>query len=468
MTLRTLVEGFPHDWQIEIVKRTNLTPVYWVSNDLNNRHLLPPDVIYHRGEDAMLGVPPPEMRISAPDSMPNEYFEEHVRLVDTVLRMLAIREDQFGEAFPSYSQRRRHVYDLVAYWSHVLDQFSIEAVLIEAIPHLPHHYVIYHLAKERGLLTMFFNRVGEPSRFFICDDLANAAPVVAGAGASGKAEELVPSRTPPKYAVYRTPGKGGINKLKGRFSFSASFVQEMFNYARARFRVETDRRWQQRSKRRFRRDYDRLAITSVPSTPFVYYALSEQPEDTSFPLGGNFEDQIYGARYLASMLPDGMKLIIKEHPNQRPWRGRHSGYYTELAAIPGVELIAMNISTFDLIEKCDAVATISGQAGWEGLTHNKPAITFGTAWYSSSPYVYSIESLKRDPHTIWAARPLDPAKISDWFVDFLASTHEGYMNTISAPSSPLSIEENIQAVSSAINDHIQRINSRVISTSPTL
>ena len=440
MTLRTLVEGFPYDWQIEIVRRSGLLPVYWVANDLGNESLLPDGVIYHRSEDAVRGIPAPEFRESAPVPMPDEYFQANVPLLDTVLRMLSIREDQFGEAFPTYAHRRRHVYDLVAYWSFVLNHLSIEAVLIEAIPHLPHHYVIYHLAKEKGLVTLFFNGVGEPSRFFICESLDDVAHVRSGAGPVGETEELVPSRTPPKYAEHRPERRVTLNRLRARSRLSLAFVGEVLGYTRARFRLGVERWWQRRARGRFMREYARYARADVPDSAFVYYPLSEQPEDTSFPLGGNFEDQVYAARYLAGLLPDGVKLIIKEHPNQRPWRGRYDGYYRELASIPGVELIAMGVSTFDLIEKCDAVATISGQAGWEGLTNRKPVIAFGAPWYATCPYVYPIESLREEPGRIWRDRPLDAERIKDWYGDFLASTYAGYPNAIAKPSGTTSVE----------------------------
>ena len=123
LTMRTLVEGFPHDWQIDIVQRSRLAPVYWVANDIGNRRLLPEGVIFHRSEDAMRGIPPVELQDVEVELISDEYFYRNCGLVDTIVRMPYIRQDQFGKFLPTYSHRRRYLYQLVSYqWRYSNDR----------------------------------------------------------------------------------------------------------------------------------------------------------------------------------------------------------------------------------------------------------------------------------------------------------------------------------------------------------
>ncbi len=76
-------------------------------------------------------------------------------------------------------------------------------------------------------------------------------------------------------------------------------------------------------------------------------------------------------------------------------------------------------STYDLIEKAELVATVTGTAGWEALCMGKPVLAMGTAWYRELPgafhfssdldyeqvirHLFSRERLKRASARCWRA-----------------------------------------------------------------
>jgi hypothetical protein len=52
----------------------------------------------------------------------------------------------------------------------------------------------------------------------------------------------------------------------------------------------------------------------------------------------------------------------------------------------------MDIDTFELIDRCQAVATLTGSVGFQSLLRSKPVLAFGVASYKDHPACYSIES----------------------------------------------------------------------------
>jgi len=59
-----------------------------------------------------------------------------------------------------------------------------------------------------------------------------------------------------------------------------------------------------------------------------------------------------------------------------------------------VSLIPVSTSTFDLIYKAQAVATVTGTAGWEALLNSKPPLIFGLPWYRDCPGVFRVNNVE--------------------------------------------------------------------------
>jgi capsule polysaccharide export protein KpsC/LpsZ len=52
----------------------------------------------------------------------------------------------------------------------------------------------------------------------------------------------------------------------------------------------------------------------------------------------------------------------------------------------------MSVSSFDLIDHAQAVATVTGSVGWEALNRNKPVLLFGHPWYRGCDGTFQIDS----------------------------------------------------------------------------
>jgi hypothetical protein len=56
-------------------------------------------------------------------------------------------------------------------------------------------------------------------------------------------------------------------------------------------------------------------------------------------------------------------------------------------------MIPITTDTYTLINRSQAVATITGTAGWEALLRGKPTLVFGYSWYRYAPGAYRVDSV---------------------------------------------------------------------------
>jgi hypothetical protein len=111
------------------------------------------------------------------------------------------------------------------------------------------------------------------------------------------------------------------------------------------------------------------------SQNYGFFALHSEPEIALQLNGKIFTNQIDLVKNIALALPLNFKLLIKEHPRSYGLRGKN--FYSDLIAIPNVELVDFNFSVSELIECSKIVFTISGNTGFEALIRKKPVIVFG-------------------------------------------------------------------------------------------
>jgi len=127
--------------------------------------------------------------------------------------------------------------------------------------------------------------------------------------------------------------------------------------------------------------------------PFIFVPLHYQPEVSTCPLGGYFADQIAMVELLSKCLPGGWRLYVKEHksifdPSLRGSFCRDADYYRRLVKIRNVTLVPMSFTSFDLIDRSKAVASVTGTGCWEAVLRGRPSIIFGNAWYRGCEGVF--------------------------------------------------------------------------------
>lgn len=154
---------------------------------------------------------------------------------------------------------------------------------------------------------------------------------------------------------------------------------------------------------------------------YVYYPLHYEPERTTNPDGGIYQDQLINIILLRKYLPSSVKIVVKEHPAQfmsarTGYRGRSPLFYRQLKNISGLILLSSETRSDNLIESSMAVATISGTVGFEASCVQKKCILFGETWFKGMPNCYDFENLpsfkKFDEYKI-----LDRKQIEKYFIN---------------------------------------------------
>lgn len=108
------------------------------------------------------------------------------------------------------------------------------------------------------------------------------------------------------------------------------------------------------------------------------------------PWVGVFGEQYTSVQLLARAAEKyGIYIYVKEHFVQAY---RERAVYELLREIPNVRLIKSTVSSFDLMDKCFAVATQTGTVIIESALRGKPALVLSEGWnWKGLPNVFEIK-----------------------------------------------------------------------------
>lgn len=150
--------------------------------------------------------------------------------------------------------------------------------------------------------------------------------------------------------------------------------------------------------------YNKIASKNLDlNENYVFVGLHMQPEKTSQPMGGEYDNQLMMIKIIADSIPNGWKVYVKEHPNQfnvRKVPNRHYRdklFYDILEKMENVELVPLQIDSNELIKNSKMVATLTGTLGWEALTSHIPVLVFGKSYYrcKAARPINSVKSCKK-------------------------------------------------------------------------
>ncbi|MDC0563901.1 hypothetical protein OAP51_03785 [Alphaproteobacteria bacterium] len=133
---------------------------------------------------------------------------------------------------------------------------------------------------------------------------------------------------------------------------------------------------------------------------YVFFAMQVQPERSSYPLAGVFDDQITSIKMLSDSIPNNWKVFVKEHPkllrnpNLTSKNYRSHEYYSFINSLPNVELVSIDVESKELIDNAQAVFTATGSVGWEALLQSKKVGVFGFPWYLGCSTIFEIRTKK--------------------------------------------------------------------------
>ena len=205
--------------------------------------------------------------------------------------------------------------------------------------------------------------------------------------------------------------------------------------------------------------YSLISKNKIKSEKYVFFALASQPEKSTCPMGGVFDDQVYLCDLILECLPKDWNLVIKDHKVQYytsfiRWGFRRRSYkqFKQWFNHPRVELASLDYDTFKLIDNSMAVATISGSVGLESIARNKVVLAFGSPIYRNHKSLIKIKSKNQLKQTLENIDQLSKKiylnrdKNDDLFFEMLANnTTKAYAGGVARHENlKISEEENIK------------------------
>lgn len=163
-----------------------------------------------------------------------------------------------------------------------------------------------------------------------------------------------------------------------------------------------------------RRFHTMLDENTLAGMKYVYFPLHKEAELAQTFQATLWHDQRNTVRVLASLLPSGYRLVVREH--RLNYGLRPTRVYRQLASIPNVTIIDPFDSQFKYLRHADLIITENGSSGWEGLVLNRPVITLSRTFYDGAALGSKVE----DPQKLNAAilEALEKPAVAD------AQTHD--------------------------------------------
>ena len=136
--------------------------------------------------------------------------------------------------------------------------------------------------------------------------------------------------------------------------------------------------------------WSRIFEQPAPGEKFVLFTLHKQPEFSIDVLGARHSNQHQTIHNIARALPADTVLYVKEHRNCLG--DRSPKQLKKIKAIPGVRLIDPFVDAHELIEKCEAVVTVSGTIALESALHGKRTLLLSNHYLAGFSTSKSIDA----------------------------------------------------------------------------
>lgn len=418
--------------------------VYWVGTE-KNPDIRIPGMVVQTYESARLCEPAPGILPSDFPPVGEDIIGKLHKEESLILGMMNKQLD-----WMCIDERKHLYYNMLSYWHGVIAKYKPDLVLLTSLPHTAFTHVIYALAKLFGIKVIMFDGVviGEPisdRMLMYVDSWEKSAPLERAweknKGKNFSLEDLSQDlqdyyRLHTKESLDPTPVYIKDDKKLYSFSNVALLkIKIIFGSIKDGTLFEKILLYVAKiSKENIRQEYQNVQKEADMKQKFVYLPLHYQPECTTNPLGDMFADQILMIEILSASLPPGWLLYVKEHPTQWFSRGlnffssRYRGYYKRIARLPNVRLIPIKTDNYALIRHAQAVATVTGTAGFEALIRGKPAIVFGYPWYMDCPGVFKVNgvsSCKKALKEIMGGFKINQQKIINFLKSFDEAAFHG-------------------------------------------
>ena len=107
----------------------------------------------------------------------------------------------------------------------------------------------------------------------------------------------------------------------------------------------------------------------------VYFPLHLEPEVALMRVSQEFNNSMEVVSLVSKALPADTLLVVKENMNALGIRSRH--YFDNFRRIGNVVLAHPEMTSWELIRRCDMTVTITGTAAVESVYFDRPVLSYG-------------------------------------------------------------------------------------------
>lgn len=131
-------------------------------------------------------------------------------------------------------------------------------------------------------------------------------------------------------------------------------------------------------------------LEDLDGKPFVFFPLHAEPESSLQVASPECFFQLGVIASIARDLPAGYVLAVKE--TYQTYGRRPADFYDQLREFKNVVVLDMLELGLEVVRRAEAVATITGTAGFEAAVMGKPVISFGRHnQYNAVPHVRTVD-----------------------------------------------------------------------------
>lgn len=476
-----------------LISKLNKYPnelVYWVGVP-EKKTYSPKNTVFHSYDDAMVARPANDIDVS---EFPPPDENLIIRLYKTESIVLTMMNRMFDRL--CVDERRHIYYTMVRYWLGVLKKYRPELIIFPNTPHFVYNYIIYELAHMLNIKIIMFDDTRIPGRLLFYSDFQRGSDVLREIIKRNKEKNFtIDDLSDDLKKYYEARTKKGYNTIPDYIRDQQkkhSFIYWLLYEPKIResirnltFFIKAPRYLLSVVKRsgasiikkpmlnlsyllRYNLKKEYKAVQSKPdlSKKFIYFPLQKQPERTTSPQGDMFVDQILALEVLSASLPRGWIIYTKEHPLQWLDSGlgfsssRYKGYYKEISEIKNVYIVPVNENSFNLINKSQAVAAVTGSAGWEAVLRGVPAIIFGYVWYQDCYGIFKVngvESCRDVLRKIAGGFRVDSQQVINYLRAFDDSTIHAFVSQTASKASGLTRQESMDNIAQLILKEVNNI-----------
>jgi hypothetical protein len=389
----------------------------------------------------------------------------------------------------TYRKRIASYHSQVMHWKGVLEHFNPDVVVYRIAPHTGYDYILYALCRVMGIPTVMFERTSLPGRVYPVASFEDGSEAIREAFAnelekkngpdtplapeteahldklSKTFQKAMPYHLKYKLKHYKNSGEvGGVPSILTHFAGGIvdAVRQNKFN------REHLYERYHETAGRLKRRKllghYNRLAKPVDTNLPYIFVALQCEPERQTCPTAGMFGHQYLMIDMLSKLIPPDWMLYVKEHVSQfkdyqAAERSKTFDFYDRIASRPNVRIVPLSCTSFELIDRARASATVSGTVGWESVVRGKPALLFGHSWYSDCRGVFvtrTAEACRKAIEKIQSGHQVDREELVSFLKAVERCSVRGYIDRFYEKLNIVPPEENLSNLAKAIHEFVCR------------